>query len=240
MEDASLTRRSSRERVQKLKASEWNKRRPRVMLSDVEDTIEVIETAPAAPQSKRMEINAHLKECIVATKVKALAAKTGKRPITVAATPNHPVQEKANTVANTQIKALTDLVKSLLRTVEEQKEEHVTQIKILTRTFTKQIEALKAEVTDMTEKIRTQLSNIQPPSSPSPSYAEVARTSPGSLTSNVQTLSSLRTTPSTMTDTLYCTVDTSGVGEGERSKAQPGAVRGAIKEEIRTGEGQAN
>jgi hypothetical protein len=48
---------------------------------------------------------------------------------------------------------LTNLVKSLLRTVEEQKEEHVTQIKTLTRTFTKQIEALKAEVTDMTEKI---------------------------------------------------------------------------------------
>jgi hypothetical protein len=46
------------------------------MSSDVEDTIEVIETVPAAPQSKRTEINAHLKERIVATKAKALAAKT--------------------------------------------------------------------------------------------------------------------------------------------------------------------
>lgn len=210
------------------------------MSSDVEDTIEVIETVPAAPQSKRTEINAHLKERIVATKVKALAAKTGERPATVAATPNQLVHENANTVANTQIKVLTDLVKSLLRTVEEQKEEHVTHIKTLTRTFTEQIEALKAEVTDMTEKIQTQLSNIQAPSSPSPSYAEVTRTPPGSLPSNVQTLSSLRTTPSTMTDTLYCTVDTSRVGEGERSKAQPGAVRKAIEEEIRTVKGQAN
>jgi hypothetical protein len=43
-----------------------------------------------------------------------------------------------------------------------------------------------------------------------------------------------------MTDTLYCTIDTSRVGEEERSKAQPGAVRKAIEEEIRTMEGQAN
>jgi hypothetical protein len=185
-------------------------------------------------------INSHPKEQIIATKVKALVAKAGERPATVAVTPNQPVHEKANTSANTQIKVLTDLVKSLLRTVEEQKEEHVTQIKTLTRTFTEQIEALKAEVTDMTEKIQTQLSNIQAPSSPSPSYTEVARTPPDSLPSNVRTLSSIHTMPSTMTDTLYCTVDTSRVKEGERSKTQPGEVRKAIEEEIRTVEGQAN
>jgi hypothetical protein len=47
MEGASLTHRSSRERVQMLKALEWNNRMPRAMLSDVEDTIEVIQTVPA-------------------------------------------------------------------------------------------------------------------------------------------------------------------------------------------------
>ena len=41
-----------------------------------------------------------------------------------------------------------------------------------------------------------------------------------------------------MTDTLYCTIDTSRVGEEERSKAQPGTIRKAIEEEIRTMEGQ--
>jgi hypothetical protein len=64
MEGASLTRQSSRERVQTPKALEWNKRRARAVSSDVEDMIEVIETVPAAPQSKRIEINAHLKERI--------------------------------------------------------------------------------------------------------------------------------------------------------------------------------
>jgi hypothetical protein len=61
------------------------------MSSDIEDTIEVIETVPA--QSKRTVANAHLKERIVATKVKALAAKAGKRPTTMAATLNHSAHE---------------------------------------------------------------------------------------------------------------------------------------------------
>ena len=239
-----MTRQSSRERVKTSKALEWSKRSSRAVASDTEDTIEVIEEAPMPLQTRRTGIGAHPKEQSVATKVKALAAKAGERPATAAATPNQPVHEKANASANMQIKVLTDLVKSLLKAMEEQKKEHVTQIETITRTFTKQIETLKAElkaeVTDMMEKIQTQLSNAQAPSSPSPSYAEVARTPPDSLPSNVRTLSSLRTTPSTMTDTLYCTVDTSRVGEGERSKTQPGAVRKAIEEEIRTGEGQAN
>lgn len=101
MEGASLTRQSTRERVQTPKALGWNKRRARAVSSDVEGTIEGIETVPAAPQSKRTEINAHLRERIVATKVKALAAKAGERPTTMAATPNHSAHEKAMSTANT-------------------------------------------------------------------------------------------------------------------------------------------
>jgi hypothetical protein len=46
------------------------------------------------------------------------------------------------------------------------------------------------------------------------------------------------TTPSRMTDTLYYTIDTSRVGEEDKNKAQPGPIRKAIEEEIRTTEGQ--
>jgi hypothetical protein len=49
VEGASLTRQSSRGRVQTPKALEWNKRRPRAVSSDGEEH-EVIETVPAAPQ----------------------------------------------------------------------------------------------------------------------------------------------------------------------------------------------
>lgn len=54
------------------------------MSSDMEDMIEVIEEAPAAPRLKRTEISLHSKERIVATKVKALIAKTGERPAAMA------------------------------------------------------------------------------------------------------------------------------------------------------------
>ncbi|PMD61298.1 uncharacterized protein K444DRAFT_662404 [Hyaloscypha bicolor E] len=116
-----------RERVQTQKALEWNKRRSRAVSSDREDTIEVIE-APAAPQSKRTEISSRPKERIVAAKVKALTAKAEERPASVTSTPNQLAHEKANASANAQIKVLTDLVESLVRTMEEQKEEYAPSV----------------------------------------------------------------------------------------------------------------
>ncbi|CEJ61869.1 Putative Remark: Mars [Penicillium brasilianum] len=51
--------------------------------------------------------------------------------------------------------------------------------------------------------------NPSGPVSGSPSYADVARTPPMSYPSNIRTLSSANTTPTSFTDTLYCTIDTS-------------------------------
>lgn len=45
------------------------------MSSDTEDTIEVVETTPAAPQSKRPELSSYLKERIVVTKVNVFTVK---------------------------------------------------------------------------------------------------------------------------------------------------------------------
>jgi hypothetical protein len=70
--------------------------------------------------------------------------------------------------------------------MEEQKKEHARQIETLTKTFIQQIEAFKAEVTELTEKIQTQLSNIEAPPSATPSYAEVARMPPSSQPSNLK------------------------------------------------------
>jgi hypothetical protein len=212
-----------------------------------EDTIEVIKTAPTAPQPKRVEISSHLKEHIVATKVKALVAKAGRHAATTTTASNKMVQEKANgnANANVQIKLLTDLVMSLLRTVQDQKEEQMNQHEALTKSFmqqiemlTGQIETLQAQITEMTEKMETQLSNMQLPTCASPSYAAVARTPLSSGPSNVRSLTAMGTTPSRMTDTLYCTIDTSRVGEEDRSKTHLGAIRKAVEEEIRAGVGQ--
>ena len=77
-------------------------------------------------------------------------------------------------------------------------------------------------------------------SSPDPTYANVARTPPNSDPANVVSISSMRTTPSTMTDTLYCIIDTSRVPTEEGDKISVGAVRTAMETEIRTRVDQAN
>jgi hypothetical protein len=72
--------------------------------------------------------------------------------------------------------------------------------------------------------------------SPRPSYTDVARTPPSSQASGVRTLPTSNTTPSSFTDTLFCTVDTSRVEEGKKDKVQVADIRKAIEKEIRTRE----
>ncbi|KAJ5085332.1 hypothetical protein N7532_010103 [Penicillium argentinense] len=68
----------------------------------------------------------------------------------------------------------------------------------------------------------------------SPSYADVARTPPISHSSNIRTLSTSNTTPTTFTDTLYCTIDTSKMAETENERKSAGPIRAAVETEIRT------
>ena len=58
--------------------------------------------------------------------------------------------------------------------------------------------------------------------------------------SNIQTLTLIGITLLTITNTLYYTINTLRIREEERSKAQPRAVRKAIKEEICIVEGNVN
>jgi hypothetical protein len=70
---------------------------------------------PTAPQTKRAEVNAYLRDHIVATKVRELAAKA-ERPM--AASMTHSSQKKG-TNTSVQIKTLTELVKSLAKAIED-------------------------------------------------------------------------------------------------------------------------
>ncbi|KAJ5865178.1 uncharacterized protein N7529_007094 [Penicillium soppii] len=67
----------------------------------------------------------------------------------------------------------------------------------------------------------------------SPSYADVARTPPLSHPSNIRSLSTSNTTPTTFTDTLYCTIDTSRMAENENERMSAGSIRAAVETEIR-------
>jgi hypothetical protein len=73
-----------------------------------------------------------------------------------------------------------------------------------------------------------------------PSYADVARTPPTSQPSNIRTLSSSNTTPTTLTDTLYCTIDTSQMTGNENERPSAGPIRRAVEAEIRTTENHMN
>ena len=119
------TRQSSRERVQTPKARDLNSRQLRAGTSDTEDTIEVIDSAPAPPLSKQTEINGHFRGRTVATKVRALAAKA--EPPAASAMNN-----SSGTTTNAQIKILTDLVRSLVESMEEQKQMHQDREKGIT------------------------------------------------------------------------------------------------------------
>jgi hypothetical protein len=71
-----------------------------------------------------------------------------------------------------------------------------------------------------------------------PCYADIARIPPGSRPSNLRTLSN-QTTPSTLTDTLYCTVDVFNVVEADRGAANAGNISQEIEKGMREGEKEA-
>jgi hypothetical protein len=64
------------------------------------------------------------------------------------------------------------------------------------------------------------------------SYVEVARTPLTSQLSNIQTLSLFNTTPTTFTDTLYCTIDTSNIADNSDERMSAGLIRAAVEKEI--------
>lgn len=125
-------------------------------------------------------------------------------------------------------------IELLIKEREEQKGNAVEQVEALTRAFKEQMEVLKSEMTTM---LQAQGTGIQIPTGASPSYAEIARTPPNSHPSNLSSGTSRVTTPSTITDTLYCTIDTSRVGEEHTEKTHPRAIREAIEQEMRANEG---
>lgn len=86
--------------------------------------------------------------------------------------------------------------------------------------------ALQSQVQELTtelKSVREELNEIKAgqalifsvQTSPQASYADVARTPPTSQPTNVQSLSSGNTIRSSLTDTLYCTIDATRVSENE-------------------------
>ncbi|KAJ6003913.1 hypothetical protein N7540_013195 [Penicillium herquei] len=82
------------------------------------------------------------------------------------------------------------------------------------------------------QSLREEIGNSAPTGSPS--YADVARTPPSSYPSNIRTLSTMNTTRTTITDTLYCTIDTSKMVDEGAGLTSAGSVRAAVEAEMRS------
>ncbi|KAL2146425.1 hypothetical protein VTI28DRAFT_4178 [Corynascus sepedonium] len=72
----------------------------------------------------------------------------------------------------------------------------------------------------MIQDFHHQFQEHQRQQSPRASYADIARTPPSSRPSGLRSVSSPHTTPSTLTDTPFCTIDTSRVEETEKNKSR--------------------
>jgi hypothetical protein len=95
-------------------------------------------------------------------------------------------------------------------------------------------DAILREIQSLREEISV------PAAAGSPSYADIARTPPSSYPSHIRTLSTLNTTPTTFTDTLYCTIDTSKMVDKGTGLTSAGSVRAMVEAEMRSTEDQAH
>jgi hypothetical protein len=142
-----------------------------------------------------------------------------------------------------QVKSLVVVLKEQGRIFEEQRghleeqkrqfEEQKQQMEGFQRQMRNEMAALAAEVTAV-----VQMQHLSLPGGSSPSYAAAARTPPASYPSNLTSGTSRSLSPSTATDTLFCTIDLTRVNEEDAGRKDPGKIRDAIEKEVRMKEGQ--
>ena len=142
------------------------------------------------------------------------------------------VAEVIGTITN-EIRLLKDIVIQQQDTI---KDLHAR----LEETQTQMTEELKLVHEQLDAITKSPAINSPVNTSPNLLYADVARTPPNSLPANVVSILSIGTTPLTMTDTLYCTIDTSKVASEEGDRTSVGAVRTAVETAIQTTKDQAN
>ena len=132
----------------------------------------------------------------------------------------HAVGEEVKRTVRQQV---SEVVRREVTQVVQQEVKSIVQREVM-KTVTKTVTGIvQQQVTSIVQEqvtaiVETQLSSTQQ-SSPNPSYADVARTPPGSHPSNFRTVSN-QTTPSTLTDMLYCTVDVTKCGRGGEGQGQ--------------------
>ncbi|KAJ6439206.1 reverse transcriptase [Purpureocillium lavendulum] len=152
------------------------------------------------------------------------------------------------TEQNDTIGKQSDVIKGqegLIRELQTQMKDSSDELHRENREARLELQNTQKELHDTMEElkhIRNQLETLNAAtassqSSPRTSFAEVARSPPTSQPTNLRTVS-MRSTPSSFSDTLYCTIDMSRVEEVNKCRAQAGQIRHAIETEMRAKQGQ--
>lgn len=146
------------------------------------------------------------------------------------------INVRGETVGSESEKAL------LLRVLEELKDLKTASIKQqeLICKLEREVVDTKEELKRVTEQLEATTRNTITPPFPGNSQissAEVVRSPPDSLPSNVRTLSSRVATPSNTSESLFCTIDVSEVQGDETSRVTPGEIRNVVESEVRVGKG---
>lgn len=126
----------------------------------------------------------------------------------------------------------------LLRVLEELKHlknESVKQQELICK-LEREVSETKEELKRVTEQLENTTRNtISPPflGNSQASYADVVRTPPDSLPSNIRTISSHVATPSNESELIFCTVDVSRVQDGDSGRVTPDVIRTVVESEVR-------
>ena len=127
------------------------------------------------------------------------------------------------------------LLERVLEELKDLKEESVKQQELICKLEQEVVgtkEQLQHVVKQLEAATRTATVSLSPGTGHA-SYADVARTPPDSLPSNIQSATSGVTTPSIASESLCCTIDVSSVRVEERNRVTPGEIRTAVESEVR-------
>ncbi|PVH67360.1 hypothetical protein DL98DRAFT_602288 [Cadophora sp. DSE1049] len=139
-----------------------------------------------------------------------------------------------------QMNEQTGILRTLLKEWMKQ-DAHNKKMEAKLAHMEKELEAVKGECQAVKEELHKTkqemadgIAALMPGNcSPNPSYAEVARTLQTSQPSNAQTVSSVQTSSSGFTNTLYCTIDTSRVEAEVSNQVSAGAIRTMVEKGMR-------
>lgn len=146
--------------------------------------------------------------------------------------------------SRTEMKEMRQIITEQFETIKKQ-QNLIEELQQQGKDTKREVHDAREELRDAKEQLKQAVEQLEAittrvAESPQPSYADVARSPPSSQPSNIRTLSTGNTTPSSFTDTFYCTIDTSRVGDGENDQVTAGAIRSLAEEEIRAEQGQPN